>query len=123
MNTENIMLTQQVGPVRLTPAAIQFIEVAAKEEIEKPEALRIGVRGGGCSGFMYTMNFISKEDIDSEEDKVYNLESIDIVIDVYSEEYLKNTTVDYVSGLKESGFKFINPEVKKTCGCGASFSA
>jgi iron-sulfur cluster assembly accessory protein len=94
---------------------------------EKGQALRLGVRGGGCSGYAYSMEFTDepKGEMDKEflfgtmephrEQKVY--------VDAVSGVYLDGTTVDYVETLEASGFKFLNPNAKSTCGCGSSFGA
>lgn len=110
-------------PVMITDAALKQFQLAAIGEEQCPDAIRLGVKGGGCSGFLYNLAFIDKTDIDAEEDIVAEIGGLVFVTDVYSAEYLKNTTVDYVKTLKESGFKFVNPDVKRTCGCGQSFSA
>lgn len=110
-------------PVKFTDAALNQFRLACIGEEGPPDAIRIGVRGGGCSGFTYLLDFIDKESIDSEEDIVYTLDGVTFVTDVFSAEYLKDTTIDYVSTLKESGFKFINNRPgSRQCGCGSSFS-
>tara|TARA_R110000824_G_scaffold21466_11_gene79954 strand:- start:1280 stop:1600 length:321 start_codon:yes stop_codon:yes gene_type:complete len=94
-----------------------------KEVTEKDEKVRIAVRGGGCSGMSYAMDFIKADDIEWDDDMQIDLEkSVTIVIDYYSADILKNTTVDYVKTLKQSGFSFLNPNANTTCGCGSSFS-
>lgn len=105
----------------ITKAAHDAAWQALQEEEDKTQALRLGVRGGGCSGFMYNMEFT--KDIDPEEDIVRRVGSIDIVVDELSVQYLKGVILDHVKTLKESGFKFINkkPGVRH-CGCGSSFS-
>src|SRR5271170_3453494 len=90
--------------VTLTPKAIEKVKEVMAQQNPAPTALRVGVRGGGCSGFQYAMEFA-----DSTKDS-------DIVEDV------DGVTVDYLEGLDASGFKFENPNVKKTCGCGSSFN-
>lgn len=102
-------------------ASAKILEALA-EDTTNPEALRIGVKGGGCSGFSYLLEFIKLEDIDPEDDEIYPSNPIPLVIDIFSKEYLKGTKLDYVMSLKESGFKFTNDRIKKTCGCGSSFS-
>lgn len=110
-------------PVKITEAALKQFQLAAIGEEQCPDAVRLGVKGGGCSGFLYNLAFIDNTDIDPEEDIVAEIGGLKFVTDIYSAEYLKNTTVDFVKTLKESGFKFVNPDVKRTCGCGQSFSA
>jgi iron-sulfur cluster assembly protein len=80
----------------------------------------VGVKGGGCSGFSYTM------DIDkafNESDQVFEEKGIKIVVDAKSFIYLSGTQVDYVENLSGSGFAFSNPNATRTCGCGSSFQA
>lgn len=107
-------------PVVLTAAAVQKVRSAMKKEGAGPEkALRLGVVGGGCSGFSYTMGF----DEPKSDDSVYTFEDVRVAIDAASHEYLDGTIIDYVTGLHGAGFKFENPKATRTCGCGSSFSA
>ena len=99
-------------------AAKKVIEIRSSEEIEDSMALRLRVVGGGCAGFSYDLYFDDKTDLDRE----YTLSGCDVVVDEMSLMYLVGTTVDYVEGLAGAGFKFDNPGVKSTCGCGSSFS-
>jgi len=85
-----------------------------------PAGLRIGVVGGGCSGFQYSMSF---ENQPGMMDKVYQFDDIKVFVDATSATYLNGCVVDYVETLESAGFKFENPNVKSTCGCGSSFSA
>jgi iron-sulfur cluster insertion protein len=100
-------------------AAEKVLEIRKAEAIEDDMALRLRVVGGGCSGFSYDLYFDPKNDMDRE------LESngIRIVVDQMSLMYLVGTEIDYVEGLAGAGFKFHNPNVKSTCGCGSSFQA
>jgi iron-sulfur cluster assembly accessory protein len=84
-----------------------------------PAGLRIGVVGGGCSGFSYSMNF---ENASGMMDKVFNFDDLKVFVDATSLMYLQGCIVDYVETLEAAGFKFENPNVKSTCGCGSSFS-
>lgn len=81
--------------------------------------LRVGVKGGGCSGISYEMGF---DDIPQEGDNVIEGNSIKIVIDKKSFLYLFGTELDFSDGLNGKGFQFINPNASRTCGCGESFS-
>jgi len=98
-------------------AAEKVLEIRQAEGIEEELALRLRVVGGGCSGFSYDLYFDNKNDMDRE------LEScgVRMVVDQMSLMYLVGTEVDYVDGLAGAGFKFQNPNVKSTCGCGSSF--
>ncbi|HMO02568.1 MAG TPA: iron-sulfur cluster assembly accessory protein [Oligoflexia bacterium] len=106
-------------PIFFTPAAIEAIEKAVKEDGEEGEGLRVSVVGGGCSGYQYNLDFEKEERIG---DLVLACGSVNVYLDSVSAGYLKGTVIDYVSGLNESGFKFNNPNAKRTCGCGSSFS-
>jgi len=106
--------------VHLTPLAAQKVnEIRAAEAIEADMALRVRVVGGGCAGFSYDLYFDAK----TEMDKEYTIHGVRVVVDQMSLMYLIGTEVDYVEGLQGAGFKFNNPNVKATCGCGSSFSA
>lgn len=103
--------------VTFTQAAIDKIKSAN----EKEQTLRIGVVGGGCSGYAYSMQFVDEPK--GEMDKEYDLDGQKVLIDGISMTYLTGTEVDYVETLESSGFKFNNPNAKTTCGCGQSFGA
>ncbi|MCP4447063.1 MAG: iron-sulfur cluster assembly accessory protein [Myxococcales bacterium] len=99
-------------------AALKVAEIREAEEIEDEMALRLKVVGGGCSGFSYDLYFDNKTDLD----RSYKVNSCDLIVDEMSLMYLVGTTIDYVESLAGAGFKFDNPGVKSTCGCGSSFS-
>jgi|SRR5579871_573143 len=109
--------------VQLTETAVtKVIEILDTQE-PKPAGLRIAVVGGGCSGFSYSMAF---ENTPGFMDKTYKFgdgEKLKVFIDQASLLYLDGVEVDYVETFEGSGFKFNNPNVKSTCGCGSSFSA
>jgi iron-sulfur cluster assembly accessory protein len=98
-------------------AAEKVLEIRTAEGIEEEMALRLRVVGGGCSGFSYDLYFDARGEMDRE------LEShgVRMVVDQMSLMYLVGTQIDYVEGLAGAGFKFQNPNVKSTCGCGSSF--
>jgi len=105
--------------VGLTAKAAEKVkEIQAAEAIEPNYALRLRVVGGGCSGFSYDLYF----DQITDADQTFESHGVKLVCDVMSVQYLAGTTVDYVEGLQGAGFKFGNPNVKSTCGCGSSFS-
>lgn len=81
--------------------------------------LRVGVKGGGCSGLMYNLHF---DDTMKDDDKVFEDNGIQVVVDKKSMLYLVGTELDYSGGLNGKGFVFINPNANRTCGCGESFS-
>ena len=112
--------TVKTPPLNLTPQAIAKVKEIMATQAPVPAGLRIGVVGGGCSGFQYSMAFEMQSGM---MDKVFNFEDLKVFVDATSLMYLKGCTVDYVETLEAAGFKFDNPNVKNTCGCGSSFSA
>jgi iron-sulfur cluster assembly accessory protein len=105
--------------IQLTETAIGKVGEILSMQEPKPAGLRISVVGGGCSGFSYSMAF---ENQPSMLDKTYAFGDLKVFIDSASMLYLDGAQVDYVETLEGSGFKFNNPQVKSTCGCGSSFS-
>lgn len=101
-----------------TTAIIQI-----KQQLQKrgtPSAsLRLGIRGGGCSGFTYVIQF--EDDFPKDKDHVFNIENVNIIVDKKSINYLHNCTLDWEQTLLHKGFKFVNPNEKSKCGCGSSF--
>jgi iron-sulfur cluster assembly accessory protein len=106
-------------PVKLTASAIVKVKEIMATQDPIPAGLRIGVVGGGCSGFQYSMSF---ENQSGMMDKVVRFDDLKVFVDATSAMYLNGCTVDYVETLEAAGFKFDNPTVKSTCGCGSSFS-
>ncbi|HTR34510.1 MAG TPA: iron-sulfur cluster assembly accessory protein [Bryobacteraceae bacterium] len=106
--------------VQLTETAVSKVKEILDTQDPKPAGLRIAVVGGGCSGFSYSMAF---ENTPNLLDKTYSFDDLKVFIDQASLLYLDGAEVDYVESLEGSGFKFNNPNVKSTCGCGSSFSA
>ena len=105
--------------VHITPvAAAKVNEIRDAEAIEQNCALRLRVVGGGCAGFSYDLYF----DEPTEVDRQFEIQGVRVVVDEMSLMYLVGTEIDYVEGLQGAGFKFNNPNVKSTCGCGSSFS-
>jgi len=115
----NIETTPKALPVTLTPTAVAKVKEIMAQQDPMPAGLRIGVVGGGCSGFSYSMNF---ENAAGMMDKVFNFDELKVFVDATSVMYLQGCVVDYVETLEAAGFKFENPNVKSTCGCGSSFS-
>ena len=105
--------------VNLTPAATAKVREIMASQDPIPAGLRIGVVGGGCSGFQYSMSFENQAGM---MDKVLNFDGLKVFVDATSVMYLNGCVVDYVETLEAAGFKFENPTVKSTCGCGSSFS-
>jgi iron-sulfur cluster assembly accessory protein len=106
--------------VQLTEKAIGKVKEILDSQEPKPAGLRIAVVGGGCSGFSYSMAFENQPNM---LDKTYQYGGLKVFVDQASLLYLDGAEVDYVENLEGSGFKFSNPNVKSTCGCGSSFSA
>jgi len=108
-------------PVTLTETAAQkILEIRESDDATKGKPLRLCVRGGGCAGFSYDLYF---DEFRPDVDQRFLLRGVDVIVDSMSLMYLAGTEVDYVDGLHGTGFKFNNPNVKSTCGCGSSFSA
>jgi iron-sulfur cluster assembly protein len=103
--------------VTLTSAAIEKVAELLKEE-ESGKGLRLGVKGGGCSGFSYSISF----DFEKERDNLIELENFKVYLDPKSTIYLKGIELDHQGGLDGKGFVFQNPNASNTCGCGESFS-
>ncbi|HLW79855.1 MAG TPA: iron-sulfur cluster insertion protein ErpA [Terriglobia bacterium] len=103
----------------LTPIAVAKVKEIITQQSPQPQGLRVSVVGGGCSGFSYQMNF---ENESNGIDKVFDFDGLKVYVDQASLMYLKGTRIDYIETLEGSGFKFENPNVKTTCGCGSSFS-
>jgi iron-sulfur cluster assembly accessory protein len=110
--------------ITVTELAINEVKRVMEEQEMVPEeqVLRLGVVGGGCSGFSYSMSFEKKTEGDSLNDSVYNFFGVETRVDRKSELYLEGATVDFHSGLDRRGFVFENPNSTKSCGCGSSFS-
>jgi iron-sulfur cluster assembly protein len=102
-------------------AASEVKRIIEDQKLEDATVLRVGVSGGGCSGFMYKLAF--DEGYDATKDARYEQHGVSIVIDKKSALYLDGTTVDFYDGLEKRGFTFDNPNAVKSCGCGSSFQA
>src|SRR5437763_12060779 len=109
----------KVAPISLTPNAIAKVKEIMAGQNPMPTGLRVGVVGGGCSGFSYSMQF---ENSAGMMDKVFDMDGLKVYVDATSVMYLNGCRVDYVETLEGAGFKFDNPNVKSTCGCGSSFN-
>jgi iron-sulfur cluster assembly accessory protein len=109
----------KVAPISLTPNAVAKVKEIMAQQNPVPAGLRVGVVGGGCSGFSYSMSF---ENAAGMMDKTFDMDGLKVYVDATSVMYLNGCIVDYVETLEGAGFKFENPNVKSTCGCGSSFS-
>ena len=109
-------------PVIVTEsAATEMKRVISEQNLQEGTVLRIGVSGGGCSGFQYSLGFDNKAD--KSQDHVSEQHGIEVAVDKKSYLYLDGTTIDFYQGLEKRGFTFDNPNAVKSCGCGSSFSA
>ncbi len=107
-------------PIQITPKAVQMVKMTREaEKLDVGSGLRIAVRGGGCSGFEYALDFELEP---RETDWVQEFDGLTIFVDPVSARYLTGTEIDYVLGPTGSGFKFNNPKATGSCGCGSSFS-
>ena len=121
INTAEHVTDNQNGEVvGLTARAIHQIgKIRVEESIPDDNYLRIGVKGGGCSGMSYTLGFDHK----TEHDLEYAIGDVKVIVDKRHALYLEGTAVDFKDGLDARGFIFMNPVATSTCGCGSSFSA
>ena len=105
--------------IELTAKAVAKVKEIMAQQTPQPAGLRVSVVGGGCSGFSYQMNF---ENESNGTDKIYEFDGLKVFVDQASLMYINGTKIDYLETLEGAGFKFENPNVKTTCGCGSSFS-
>jgi iron-sulfur cluster assembly accessory protein len=106
--------------VSFTEKAVEMVLAAIEQEGLAGHGIRVGVAGGGCSGFQYTMDF--EKEVKDGDLVLHQSSGLKLYVDPMSAMYLQGVTVDYIQGLQGAGFKFINPNAKNTCGCGSSFS-
>ena len=106
--------------ITLTPAATQEVKRLISQEQKPNVGLRLGVKGGGCSGFSYVLAL--DEATPKQFDTVFEQDGVKVLVDAKSHLYLDGTTVDFKNGMVGGGFEFQNPMAKKSCGCGTSFS-
>ncbi|MBK7408245.1 MAG: iron-sulfur cluster assembly accessory protein [Saprospirales bacterium] len=112
----------QVGiqPITLTDRAVrELIMIREAQEVPEDHGLRVGVKGGGCSGFTYVLGF----DQPMENDDIFEINGIRVFMQKAHAIYLLGMEIDWEDGLKNRGFSFNNPNATDTCGCGTSFSA
>lgn len=107
-------------PVSLTHKAVEMVKITREQEgIDPTFGLRVAVRGGGCSGFEYALDYEGEA---RPNDVVYEQHGLTVYVDGVSARYLEGTSIDYVFGMAGAGFKFNNPKATGSCGCGSSFS-
>ena len=112
-------VTTKAAPITFTAKAVEKVKEIMAQQNPVPAGLRVGVVGGGCSGFSYSMSFENEAGM---MDKTYTIDGLKIFVDATSLMYLTGATVDYLETLEGAGFKFENPNVRSTCGCGSSFN-
>lgn len=116
----NAVVTTPEFPIQITPKAVKMVKMTREtENLDVASGLRVAVRGGGCSGFEYALDFELEP---RDTDWVQEFEGLRIFVDPVSARYLSGTEIDYLLGPTGSGFKFSNPKATGSCGCGSSFS-
>jgi iron-sulfur cluster assembly protein len=120
METQEADNTANTATVTMTDAALKEVQRLLDLQGITEGGLRLGVKGGGCSGLSYTVNFDEKI---GEFDTVTEVNGVKVIVDMKSAIYLQGMTLDYQKDMVSGAFKFINPNASKTCGCGESFSA
>lgn len=106
-------------PVTLSEKAAREVKkIMTEQNMPEGTVLRVGVQGGGCSGFAYSLNFDTET---SEKDRVADFEGVKLAVEKKFDPYLDGTVIDFYDGLEKRGFVFNNPNVVKSCGCGSSF--
>jgi len=115
-----VMVPLSPMPVEITAeAAVQVKDAMGQEDLDMASYfLRIGVTGGGCSGLQYLLDFTDRTE---ELDFIAEQHGVQVAIDPFSAAHLRGTVIDYVDSLTTSGFKFENPNIERSCGCGSSF--
>jgi iron-sulfur cluster assembly accessory protein len=109
----SVMLTEK--------AASEVKKIITEQQLAPETVLRVGVAGGGCSGFSYSLGFDTQ--VDTAADTRTDQHGVSVVVDKKSDLFLDGTTLDFHDGIDKRGFTFINPNAKKSCGCGSSFQA
>ena len=104
--------------ISLTPTAAVEVKRLLEKESKEGIGLRLGVKGGGCSGLSYTMNM----DTQKEGDQIFECEGVKVFVDPKSFIHVNGTRLDFVDSLQGRGFQFQNPNAKRSCGCGESFT-
>lgn len=108
--------------IAITDAAVRQVKRQMAKQGAEGKYLRLGVKGGGCSGLSYVIDF--DDEIDAEFDRTWTVGDLNVVVDRKSALYLRDTTLDYnIKNLMEGGFVFNNPNAVRSCGCGTSFTA
>lgn len=109
--------------LKVTDAAVKEFKRALAETDGSESVVRVSVQGGGCSGFTYGLGFVPESDISPEGDVVEEFDGLKVAVDKKSLIFLDGATIEWVDDLNHRGFKFANPNAKKSCGCNKSFSS
>ena len=113
------MNTTTSTPVHFTPSAIQeIVRLMNEDEFDHSKLLRVGVKGGGCTGMTYILEFDEKK----PNDNLFEMDAISFIMDKSHAIYLQGMEVNWEGGLNSRGFTFKNPNASSTCGCGTSFA-
>ena len=116
----DLVLDTETPVLQLTPAAVKRVKFLIEKQGNERLGLRVGVRGGGCSGLSYSLNL---EENATERDLVYEVDGLKIMVDKKSARFIAGTTLDYsIQNLLEGGWQFTNPNAARSCGCGTSFT-
>ncbi len=114
------MTETKTDPISLTEGALKQLQrIMEEQNVPDDYGLRVGVKGGGCSGFSYILGF----DVQKEKDDVYEISGMKVLMEKSHALYLIGMQIDWLEGLNNRGFTFNNPNASDTCGCGTSFSA
>ncbi len=110
----------EIKPISISDTAIkQLHRIRTEQNLPEDHGLRVGVKGGGCSGFTYVLGF----DLPKENDDTFEIGGLNVLMEKAHAIYLLGMEIDWVEGLNNRGFTFNNPNASDTCGCGTSFSA
>jgi iron-sulfur cluster insertion protein len=120
LDDEQLLQAPEGVALFLTDVAVEKVKEVMTREGVKEGGLRVAIVGGGCSGFQYNL---SLDDSPREDDIIIEQGGVRLLLDPISQQYVYGTVIDYVNGLHGAGFKFVNPNANRTCGCGSSFSA
>jgi len=114
------VLDESTTIVSLTPAAVERVKTLIAKQGDAKLGLRVGVRGGGCSGLSYKLTL---EESPTERDEVFEIEGLTVMVDKKSARFIAGTVIDYsLQNLLEGGWQFSNPNASRSCGCGTSFT-
>ena len=107
-------------PIILSDSAVtQLKRIMGEQKVPEEYGLRVGVKGGGCSGFSYILGF----DVQKEKDQIFEVKGLKVLMEKSHSMYLLGMEIDWLEGLNNRGFTFSNPNADESCGCGSSFSA